>query len=128
MFLIILFLKIWCVVIYAYTFYVSMCNSSGSPTFPMPIVLVSISQNQLLMPMLHLESENVLSYLFCFHMLFLSTKISVKHLGKSCGVSISEDLIFRLLFGQICSGNCLISPSPFSLDIRSGLDGKGNSF
>lgn len=109
-------------------FYVSMCNSSGSPTFPMPIVLVSISQNQLLMPVLHLESENVPSYLFCFYMLFLSTKMSVKYLGKSSGVSISGDLIFRLLFRQICFGNYFISPSSFSLDIRSVLDGKGNNF
>lgn len=122
-------------VIYAYAFlsthvciHIYMCNSSGSPTFPMPMVLVSISQNQLLMPVLHLESEDVPSYPFCFHMLFLSTKISVKHLGKSSGVSISGDLFCRLLFRQICSGNYLISPSSFSLDIGSVLDGKGNSF
>lgn len=61
-------------------------------------------------------------------MLFLSTKISVKHLEKGSGGSISEDLIFRLLFRQICSGNYLISPSSFSLDNTSALDGKGIGF
>lgn len=105
-----------------------MCNSPGSPTFPVPILLVSTSPNQLLMPVLHLESEDVPSHPSCFHMSFLSTEISVKRLGKSSGVSISRDLIFKLLFRQICSGNYLISPSSFSSDSRSGLDGQGNSF